>query len=64
MAKLDEITVQVNVEGLLQKELTKVINKIYEDHDVMIESIDFEWIKMASGLGKIASCKTRSKYYT
>tara|TARA_R110002050_G_scaffold246395_4_gene384182 strand:- start:388 stop:582 length:195 start_codon:yes stop_codon:yes gene_type:complete len=64
MAKVVELTVQGNVESLLQKELTRVVDEIYEDHGVMIESIAFEWVKMADDKGKIFSCKTQSNYYT
>lgn len=64
MANADEITVQVNVEGLLQQELVKFINRVHKDHGVMIESIDFEWVKKGDGSGKVISCKIHSNYYT
>ena len=58
-----EITLKVNVEGLLQKELTRIVSKINDDHGIMLENISFEWVKMSNGRGNIISCKTESTYY-
>ncbi len=64
MAKLtDKLTVRVNVEGLLQKELVKVVEKMHEDHGVMVENIDLNWVKMEDGKGKLTDCRVRSNYY-
>ena len=59
-----ELTVQINVEGLLQKELIKVVEKMNEDHGVMIEDINLEWMRTVDGKGKVVQCQVRSNYYT
>jgi len=62
MAKIKPITVQVNVEGLLQKELIKVVEKIQKDHDLMIDNINFQWSKSTNGIAKVVRCETRNSY--
>ena len=62
MAKLEDVTVQINIEGLLQKELSKVVQGIFDEHKVMIESIDFQWQATTGGDALITRCETRSVY--
>lgn len=64
MAKLEELTVQINVEGLLQKELIKVVEKMNEDHGVVIEDIKFSWVQVLDMGSKVTQCQVRSSYRT
>lgn len=63
MAKLEELTIQLNIEGALQKELIKVVEKIRDDHGVIIENIDFHWLNKIGGKGQVLSCQIKSSYY-
>ena len=62
MAKVEKLTVQVNIEAVMQKELIKVINKVHVDHGLMINAIDFDWITTIDGKAQITSCNTTSTY--
>ena len=63
MAKvLKELTVTVNVEGLLQKELIKVVESIQKEHGLMIDDISFQWVLSIDGTANVVRCETRNSY--
>jgi hypothetical protein len=64
MAKVGEITIEVSVEAVFQKAIIEVVQKIQQDHGVIIESLRFDWIEAVDGSAKVISCETGSKYRT
>lgn len=61
MAKA-ELTMKINIEGALQKELIKVVEKMNKDHGLMIKDIDFHWASEMSGQSRVIRCQVTSDY--
>jgi len=62
MASLENLTVKVSVESVLQKELIKVLQDISDDHNLQITDISFSWATSVGGKSLVLGCETRSKY--
>lgn len=62
MAKIEDLSVVVNVEGVFQKELMKVVERLYNEHGVKIEEVSFGWLSTSFSENEVISCRTTSSY--
>jgi len=55
-----ESKVKISIEAILQKEISEVVQKIHDDHGLVVHSVSFEWVHFIAAKSKIISCTTES----
>ena len=56
------INVSINVNALLQKELARVIQKIYDEYGIMVTEINVDWVRMQEGISRITYCEVKTSF--
>lgn len=56
------IKVSINVNALLQKELARVIQKIYDEYGIMVTEINVDWVRMQEGTRRITYCEVNTGF--
>jgi hypothetical protein len=62
MSELENLTIKVSVESILQKEIIDVVEKIHRDHGLKIDAIEFTWANCVGGESSVVKVETVSSY--